>query len=121
MSNTSLDLVKSYYGDEKLSEGGIDDKFLNTAILDAIMKVKIDGVGDEFKEYAQRLYVCHLITKRIKSDNTEENNISLEKIGPIQTQYKSYNGENKYDDPFEAEYQKLLDSLGLGYTVAKFI
>lgn len=121
MANTSTELVKSYYGADKLSESNIDDGFIGTAISDSIMKANADGVPDNFKEYAQRLYACHLISKRITNDATDNGNVVMEKVAALQTQYKNYDGSNKYDDPFEAEYQKLLDSLGLGYTTAKFM
>lgn len=121
MADTTVEVVKSYYGSQKLNDGGIDDVYISLAISDAVNKVMIDKVPENFKEYAQRLYACHLITQRINSDGTDNSNVVMEKVGGLQTQYKAYDGSNKYDDPFEAEYQKLLTSLGLGYNVAKFI
>lgn len=115
MSSTTTSAVKQTYGNEKIAADSITDDVVNQAISDAGLQVNIDGVPQQYYEYAQRLYACHLLTIGVQTASSTGSGVIMEKVASLQRQYKSYAGtQNTYNDRWEEAYEKLLNSLGIG-------
>lgn len=121
MAYTEAKSVKLLIGSDFIEEQSIGDEQLQSAIEDASQQVDIDGVPFQFKERAARLYACHLLIMNAQQQNTSVEGVSSEKVGPLQTSYVRYSGDERYGDRYEAEYKKLLEQLGLGGNVGRFI
>lgn len=114
MGYTNAEAVKSTFGVDKLSENGISEDQINQAIEDGAMQVDIDGVPLKYREYANRLYTCHVLNNGIQTRSTSADGVVMEKVGPLQQQFSSYSGSSRnYGDRWEEMYAKLLVSLGL--------
>lgn len=121
MAKTSTESVKNTFGIDKINENSISENQIIQTIDDASIQVDIDKVPAKYVEYAERLYACHLLTASVQASNSSDSSVILEKVGALQTQYKNYDGTNKYDDLWEATYNKLLTSLGLRGGTGRFI
>ena len=120
MAYTTVEAVKLLIGSDFISEQEVSNDQINSAVADASSQVDIDGLPSQQKERATRLYSCHLLTITAQSWNTSVENVASEKVGPLQTTYKNYSGNNKYSDRYEEQYDKLLESLGLGGNMGQF-
>lgn len=121
MSYTTVEAVKLLIGDEFIAENSIDDKLIISDIADASMQVDIDNLPVKYQEYAARLFTCHLLISTVQSRNSSNSDVSMEKVGPLQTQYRAYTGDSRYNDRFEELYKKLLERLGLGGNIGRFV
>ena len=121
MAYTDVEAVKLLIGDGFITDNSIEDKQISAAIADASMQVDIDKLPHGYQEYAARLFACHLLTITVQSRNSSNSDVTMEKVGPLQTNYAHYTGNDKYSDRFEELYKKLLQRLGLGGNVGRFV
>ncbi|CAK1228455.1 MULTISPECIES: DUF4054 domain-containing protein [Fructobacillus] len=113
--------IKLMIGDDFFVENEIDSNQTDAVIADASAQVDIDEVPTVYKERASRLYACHLLTMIAQSRNSSVDGVSSEKVGALQTTYAHYSGDERYGDRYEREYNQLLERLGLGGNVGRFI
>lgn len=114
---TNAEAVKQFVNDDT-----IDDSVLQLLINDASLRVVQDKVRTDMQEYAARLFTAHLLMVRKQSSSSAMDGVTVEKVGPIERDYSAYSrGSSTFDDPFIKEYQQLLDTLGTGDNVGRFI
>lgn len=122
MAQTTIEKVTEYFSKENLTEFGIGNSQLQNYIDDAFLQVQMDRIPENYFEYAQRLWVCHMIYLNVQQSNSDVTGVALEQVGPLKTQYFSYNGSTSNSgDRYEVTYYKLLNSLGLRGNVFKFV
>lgn len=122
MAATTIEAVKNYFGKARIADNDISEDQLLQVIADSSFQINADGVPENYQEYAERLWSCHMLQLGISQSGSSGAGVLLEQVGALKTQYKSYSGsQSEYGDRYEEAYAKLLNSLGLGDGTARFM
>ena len=112
MAHTTVTAIKRYFGKDTTD---VDDELMTMIAGDAQTQVVLDKVPEAQQEYAERLFACHLLLMHMNAEQSSSN-VKMEKVGGLETQYSTYSGGNKFDDPYQAAYSKLLENFGAAKT-----